>query len=241
MKRALRDLRCRRGMILAALWLSFLGQSSQIQAESGSAQTGGHPKSAWQWTLDERLTARFDPRAEEERLAKRRARSRGAFPGSPTPVLKHPVGHVIQGGETPELFLSFELFDALINRSFPPDGLHQNEWRRRYEERAAALGLGRDLWPRIEKAAAGLLERRRERYRRSREEPLQGEANLAKDSFDVEACRARAQAITAVRKELGQELFSRLLYEAVAPSLNIVSSPRPDLQIHLRFVEGGCR
>jgi hypothetical protein len=242
MERACRSRHGRSGVLISAFVLGLLGQGVQAQPVVEGAERQLRQKAVWQWTVGERLAARFDASAEEARAAQGEARSRDAFPGSPSPVVKLPVGHTVRGDETPELFLSFELCDALINRSFPPDGRQQSEWRRRYEEGAAALGLGRDIWPRIEKAAAAFLEGKREHYRLSIASPLHERVDrVVPDRIDMDSCRARAQAMAAVGSELGSEVFLRLLYEVVAPSLHMSYAYQQELSDHLRFLEGGCR
>lgn len=227
-----------RHRLLMALSATALWLAAQTQPVSGSGQDQTIQKPAWRWTTEERLAARFNEDTEKARVAHREARHREAFPGSPTPTAQQPVGHSVRGSETPELFLPFELFDVLINRSFPPDGLHQNEWRRRYEERAAALGLGSNLWARVEKAAAVLLERRREHYRRATASPTPKTEPVRE--LDISACQDRAEAMAAVRDELGEEAFLQLLYEVVAPSTHAVYAYKSNFSDHLLFQEGGC-
>jgi hypothetical protein len=55
----------------------------------------------------------------------------------------------VNGSTNPELFLPHELFDHLIHTCFPADGRGQTVSRRMVERRAAALGLGSDLWQRL--------------------------------------------------------------------------------------------
>jgi hypothetical protein len=108
------------------------------------------------------------------------------------------------------------------------------------ERRAAALGFGRDLWPRLEKVAAPLrkLETEQKRQGDSPSTPV----NIYKmDARSVHFCRVRAQVIAAAKAEFGEEAFLRLLYEALAPEVRLTYPIYPRMAEHLRFMEEGCR
>ncbi|HEX9944271.1 MAG TPA: hypothetical protein VGG03_19850 [Thermoanaerobaculia bacterium] len=239
--------RVRHAAVIAVLLLGA------VSASGAEVEQGGSRKPAWKWTIDERLAARFNPeaiaaRAAEQRDAEREARKKfrsgqsaraeeGAQGTEPEPVTD-----MIDGRKTPELFLPGELFDLLLNHVFPPEKGRADLQTSRsfFEERAAALGIGRDLWDRLEDAAAPYLrllhEDRRHRI---------AEANASKGEEDgIRICRARAQALEAAEAEFGEETFLRLLYKAVAPHTRKASLLPPDYQRHaekLRFEEGGCR
>ena len=153
----------------------------------------------------------------------------------------------IDGSKTPELLLPMELFGTLLSRGLSPEEDRERikTFRRKIEVRAAALGLGRDLWDRLEKAAAPYLRLVDEHWRRHL---LTGVKDYRSKDDGLRACRARAKAFEVARAELGEEAFLRLLYEAVAPEdqrVYVLGSWPPDYQRHaeeLRFqAEGGCR
>jgi len=210
----------------------------------------GVRKPAWKWTVEERLARRFDPQAIAARAREQAAEREAYYARHPElsedPLFKvddqgGPPTETIEGTKTPELFLTWELFLDLLNRSLLADGLSERGYRERIEERAAALGFGKDLWPRLEEAAAPFIELRR------KAEPLRLiQSGETTDGFKMDAegllwCRTRAQAITAAKAEFGEEAFLRLLYEAVAPNLNEAWIVVPGLAEHLRFLEGGCQ
>jgi len=247
--------------ILALLLLAGGVQASTAQigglpeAAPRAAAANGRPeasvrKPAWKWTVEERLAKLFDPEERAARVRDRVAEQkalRALRPPSHDPLFDvdeeaNPPADVIDGSKTPELFLPFELFTFLLDSGLPANG--QVEWARRgpIEERAAALGFGQDLWPRLEKATAPFLELRREAERLHISYP-DSLADFKKDSEAMRWCRTRARAIAAAKSEFGEEPFLRLLYEAVAPNTRAYFAPTqaPDLAEHLRYMEGGCQ
>jgi len=208
-------------------------------------------KPAWKWTVEERLAKRFDPEAKAARVRERAEEQktlRALRPPS-TDVLfevddeANPPADVIDGTKTPEIFLPYELFTYLLNDAFAPEA-EPMQWQRRglIEQRAAALGFGQDLWPRLEKAAAPFLELQREAERRHISHPS-SLAEYKKDSEALGWCHTRVRAMAAAKAEFGEEPFLRLLYEAVAPDTQAYFAPTqdPDLAEHLRYMEGGCQ
>lgn len=238
---------CRNPFLLASAAL-FLLSGGAVNAENGKSSDLRKP--AWEWTVDERLAKRLDPNAREARAAKQAAKDRAflsRFPeATDLPGIKAggaplQVTESIEGDETPELFLPFELFDHLLDMGLTSGaGL---ESRTIIENRAVALGFGRDLWERLERAAAPYLELQRQEERRARAQPSPSRpVNSPKiDDAAIHLCRSRAQALAAAKTEFGEEPFLRLLYLGVTPGLskgNIVKNGTAD---RLRFLEGGCR
>lgn len=241
-------------LLLPVLWLAVSGfqpgqpvkpQSSEMQVpEAGSKPVA---KPAWKWTLEERLAARFDSDALAAREAEHRAeqeRIRERF-GDPLEEelnkMKGPPATTvhIDGSKTPELFLPSELFTLLIVRGFSQGGNWDiQKSRGPIEKRAAALGFGRDLWVRLEKAAAPYLQLLRKTG------PLKGD-RVGYTKRDIRLCQLRSRALEAAKVEFGEESFLRLLYEAVAPNARpIYILDGPDYRKHaeqLRFMEEGCR
>lgn len=227
------------------------------QAHAGSARLPGAaaqpartpPLPAWQWTVEERLAKRYDPKAMAARAAEEAEKEKAFRERNPElaedPLFKtdypgRPPVENIDGAKTPELFLVWELFTFFLERDLPVNGSIHEYDRQRIEQRAAALGFGHDLWTRLEKATAPFNELRRE----ARLQPSRfGKSKLgfAMDPEDLLLCRVRAEAIDAAKAEFGEEAFLRLLYEAVAPEHAITGMLAPGLAEHLRFVEGGCK
>jgi hypothetical protein len=234
--------------------LAFLLLAGSLPAGAQSERSSRRP--AWKWTVEERLARRFDPEAMAARAREQAAEREAAnarFPeDADDPLFKvddlgGPPMEVVEGGKAPELFLGWELFSDLLDRGLPADGLVRPGARERIEARAAALGFGKDLWPRLEKAAAPFIELRRQAELRRQEERLRPlQAGKLMDGFKMDSeglrlCRTRAQALTAAKAEFGEEAFLRLLYEVVAPNLHIAGMLAPGLAEHLRFLEGGCQ
>jgi hypothetical protein len=154
----------------AMLWLaSTVAYSSPLESRG---VTPGKP--AWKWTVAERLARRFDPEAMKARAAEQ-DKTRAWFKHVPAddsdPFFstkdkgtEPPQRISIEGRKTPELFLTWELFTSLLSRAFPPGGEHAEQLTRPIEEWAAALGFGRDLWPRLAKVAAPLLKPNKNGY-----------------------------------------------------------------------------
>lgn len=228
---------------VAALAGVLLAAAAGAQSPEGGQpeKAQGKPvKPAWQWTLDERLAARFDPegmkrRADREaELAKKTAAQFGErfdiAPGQ----------HSIDGKSEPELFLPGELFNSLLSSAFHENALHQREMRTWIEERAAVLGFGSDLWRRLERVTAPYLRLRDERNLRALAAASRAEAHEDSAEERRAICRAHAQALAAAKAEFGEEALLRLLYEVKAPTMSVTNEGTEGMSDHLRYMEGGC-
>ena len=231
-----------------ALGLGIFNQGVRAQPpESANAPKSGKP--AWQWSLDERLAARFDPTAMKARQARRLAEQKSdeaarralGIPEDPLFDGFEPSTYSVEGKDDPELFLPSELFRHLLATCFPPEG--NSSSRRRIEQRAAALGFGSDLWSRLGKVAEPLLAYDRERHKLAMD-TLRSGAEVLEPEDRYLRCYLQADALSAAKMEFGEEAFFRLLYETVAPSLSISDSPNQsaaELAKDLRYLEEGCR
>lgn len=249
-------------LLLPALWLVTSAFESEKPAKLGAPEPRvpengqklpGNP--AWKWSLQERLAKRFDPEEMKARAAEQAAEQKALRKMMPRdesdPLWQIPEDSVpmmlVEGKKTPELFLTWELFNTLLDRALPLEGeKYVSLTRCPIEERAAALGFGRDLWPRLEKAAAPYLRLQAEDAARQLSSSGPAEGPGAKDGFQMDArairlCRARSQAIAAAKAEFSEEAFLRLLYEAVAPQVMVSDPVYPGMADRLRFIEGGCR
>ena len=229
-----------------------------IPALSAAAQPAGSPiksslsKPAWEWSVDERLAERFDRELRKARAEARAAKIKDFQKRFPAPaddlfeVKNQQNVDMIEGEKNPELFMTFELFDQLLEMGFPPHGMNQQESRRLIEERAAALGFGQDLWDRLERAAAPFLklQRREEELARKGLLPSRPADSAKMSPEDLHWCRERARAIAAAKAEFGEEPFLRLLYAGVTPGFSITYATHTvnlgDAD-RLRYVEGGCQ
>ena len=192
------------GALLALL--ACLVSSAPLQAGSGTAP--------YKWTVDQRLSVRFDPVDMEKRL---RAMDKAQAPERGTCV--------VDGARNPELLLPSELFPQLLKTGFNPDPDARKLYRSRIEPVAIELGIGPELWPTLKEVAAGILP----------------SASGKRPTWE-ELCRGHFEALTAARKAFGQKSFDRLLYEAVAPGLKIsLAGAGPELEKQLRDMEDGCQ
>lgn len=210
----------------------------------------GQSKPAWQWTAEERLAARFDPDEVTARAEKRDARNKAARESLPPewasdwPEDSKSSGTLrdeIRGRDTPELFMPIELFNALMESGFLVDREYQSAYRARIEHRAAALGFGKDFWSRLERVAASyLISQRRHEQLATQQRPLSAKAKAELEGVKDRSCKVRAQALSAAKKEFGEEAFLRLLYEVVAIPISISYDVDPQTADNLRMREGGC-
>ena len=201
----MRDSRTARYGALSAV-LAFLVASAPTQAGSGSA--------AYKWTVDQRLSVRFDPADMEKRL--------DAIDMVPRPERGTSV---VDGARNPELLLPTELFFQLLKIGFDPDPDARKLYRSRIDPVAIELGIGPELWPTLKELAAGLLP----------------SASGKRPTWE-EVCRGHFEALAASRKAFGQKAFDRLLYEAVAPRVKIsVLDTSGEAEKQLRDMEDGCR
>lgn len=179
-------------------------------------------KSPWKWTLEERLEARSLP--ENTKAGAEKELGQGLVQ--------------IRGREHPELLLPFEIFQTFLGSAFANDPDYRDGMREIYERKAAELGFGKDMWARLERSAAPFLTLNRQFEQLA----TQPEAKNAQDlqSQQARLCAARADALAAAQKEFGKEVFLRLLYEVVAPSVSLSYRADPGSAEQLRFVESGC-
>lgn len=227
------------GMALALVTCLAEG-STTAQTQNGS-EAGRNKRPAWQWTLDERLAARFEPEGMKARAAEAVAGRQKAAAQFGETVDAPGDQHSIDGRREPELFLPTELFRSFVNSAFPEDGEGQAYARRRFEPGAAALGFGSDFWIRLEKAAAPYLRVRDARYRRAMAALARSEEPENPADDDLAHCRTLAQSLAAAKAEFGAEALLRLLYQDVAPTLNITYNVDDETLGRLRSLEGGCK
>jgi hypothetical protein len=227
----------------------FLSGTQSTQATDGKIDKTTKP--AWQWTLEERLAKRFDPEAMRVRAAAYVAEldahrdKSGKLWGEddiPEWVRYRTDVAVLKGSISPELFLPRELFIYLLSSAFPAEGFDTSEYKGMIEDRAAALGFGRDLWTRLRKVAAPVLDLERKREKLARENPsaivMKGGTEM---DDDIVLCRAQAQALAQAEGEFGKEPFLRLLYQAVTPSLQTSDTLYEGTAEHQRYLERGCQ
>lgn len=216
------------------LWvvvLVLLGSS--LVPPSATAATVHLHKPAWQWTLDERLAARFDPAARAARQSAHRDALAGLQLGGPADM--------VDGKESPELYLPTELFNQLLNVAFLDLELLGPERRHAIEARAVPLGFKSDLWPRLEAAVSPYLKLRRTPYTLfGGQAALGGKGLLGQPSRELSLCHIQAEALASAKAELGERAFLRLLYEAVAPTTRLSYTINSISRAQAQFIEQGC-
>jgi hypothetical protein len=238
--------------VFSAALILLLIPAFAAAAQSAEGSTKGSPlKPAWSWSVDERLAKRFDPESMKARAEEQAARLKDFEKHFPALAQDQLAGELknqqnvdtIRGETHPELFLTLELFDQLLEMGFPSHGIGQQESRRLIEERAVALGFGQDLWDRLERAAAPFLklQRREELLARNGSLPSRPADGTKMSSKALHWCRERARAIAAAKAEFGEEPFLRLLYAGVAPGFSVTHVVNPGDADRLRYVEGGCQ
>lgn len=211
------SLRC---CIVLGLTLAALPSSSAAQS-----------KAAWDWTVDERLAARFDPAKIRERDEAYVAKYSAAHPELRS---EHDTAHTglryrIDGTRNPELFLPHELFDHLLRGVASEERMRSNV---RWESAAGLRGAGFDpdlFWPALESLSASYI-------------PWIGKRGGLSRHDAYERCHARYVALEAARQRFGATQFDRMLYTVVAPqSQFVVGTSFPNPAEDLRREATGCQ
>jgi hypothetical protein len=196
---------------------------------AGSVSAGGTAR-PWLYTDDERITRRFPAPA--------------ADPHSRTLSQIAGYSEAVDGRQRPELFLPYELFDALL-RGLEPDQKPGQHVRALVDGKLARFGYEpTTFWSTLRRVSAPYLNAKKESREKHHGSMMIAGANGSKILIPVsqEACSARAVALVAARQELGGQDFDRFLYSAVAPDLNVASSgSSAGRSEQLRFMANGCK
>lgn len=221
-----------------AVLCCFLISSLSLLADSPQGpslrEPNAHP--AGEWTLEERLAARFDPVKIQERetaylLDHPRDRSR-AYESEGK--MEHPdrymVSYRIDGRRNPELFLPHELFDILLS-GFVQDATLRERQRGFCRQAIRDFGFDDTLfWAHLYPLVGTYLTLK---YDRSK--------NVQPGRAD-EVCRARYDALQAAREFFGPDEFNRFLYVVIAPSAWSASTTNVrDPATRLLRAERGCQ
>jgi hypothetical protein len=201
-------------------------------------------KEPWQLTLDERIALRTNPQLARERAR----RERETQPPSKLSVDARAavIADSIDGKTHPELFLPHQVFDQLVKLAFLADVQTGEVVRKGFMPDVRRHGLPRDFWIRLEslstiyfadfRAVTDLLETGRQQHTMADRERVQNALTLK----HADACRSRAAAFAAARREFGRERFDRFLYEVIAVGMFSVTDRLPDPEV-LRRAEEGCQ
>jgi hypothetical protein len=205
----------------------------------GREPPGGKAKDAWEWTVEERLAARFDPVRAERRATRLQAEGVASAPEA--------LG-ALTGDAEPQLFLPGELFGSLLG------GLHADAdfaATSRAILRDRILEFGFDdvtFWQELEGAISShqRMAARHAALVKQFRDADEMERNTIREQTAVmgpDLCRSRIVALHAAREQFGGKDFDRFLYTVVAPVLSVSASDDPSLLSaeHLRYLEGGCQ
>lgn len=189
---------------------------------AGAPRERQEGRERWEWTVEERIAARFDPVRAAERPA------------------------VISGQEHPELFLPGELFNTLLG-GLESDAEFRATSRAILRDGIREFGFDdQAFWRDLESAIASHVRlASRHAALRNRidasEEGVTAELAAEMNRLGPDLCRSRAAALVAARRQFGAETFDRFLYTVVAPVLTITPDARTGTAEHVLFLEGGCQ
>lgn len=188
-------------------------------------------RAAWQWTLEERIALRSDPKAARERSRT------GAPRVAATSAAGLPHADVISGKTDPHLFMPTELFESVVTGAFLAEG-----WREVYAHDIVQAGLPKDFLETLGVITGAYLPLLREQHRLrssrlSAQERAVAIARLA--ALERELCPARQEALAAARARFGVAL-DRFLYGPVARSRTMYFDRISDAAA-LEAREKGCR
>lgn len=215
---------------------------SAFTVSFAATSTSPGSKPAWQWTIDERLTARNDPAAAAERV-----RSGKRLSPSMTEVnLPMPDAvDYLSGKDHPELFMPWELFDYMAGMAYADKPEVRSIFREAKTPLIEANGLPADFWTRLEGMATGYLSATRQirDLHKSTPRAVAVQQRIASQTAALQnlKCRDRAAAIVAARREFGSN-FDRFLYQAIAPSMTITIGPEGRISgAREHEIERGCQ
>lgn len=190
-------------------------------------------KAAWQWTLDERLSERFDSSSVKKRQAE--ATTPGGESKAFSPRLAASA-NVIEGRRHPELLLPVELFRQLVHVSFGTQGKGSARFREHFLKKGAEYGLEARHWEHLGALVQPYL-RSLEGLTDADTAGLGPARSQDKTRAGIASCRERAAALAEAREQFGPD-FDRFLYEVVAPLTTVAANQGA---AELRRIEGGCK
>jgi hypothetical protein len=182
-----------------------------------AASAQSPPYEPWNWTLEERIAARFDARARAMRVAASKARAM-SFPqmpaadssGASTPA----PSDVLDGRANPEVFFPTEVFEHFIWKAYT---LESPVWRQSMRDQSRDIlrtdAEWRDLDAIVAPYAASL--RRDIELVESEDRangPQRREIERERETLHESNCSLRRDAFRAARARFGKERFDRFLY-----------------------------
>ncbi|MEO8504387.1 MAG: hypothetical protein ABI609_10865 [Acidobacteriota bacterium] len=194
------------------------------------ASIGNAEKAPWDLSLEERAAART--RLFQEQTARH----------DKTDASLEPQAWLdISGAVTPEALSPVQLFNDLISR-FDPSHIPPAEIplsRLLVEQKAVALGFGKEFVPKLSRIAADLYQATGRAKALALALPAGVYDSPELTSASNTACRLSAEALQTALSTFGRERFLRFLYRGWAPQFN-VSTDDVDGRKML-WAEGGCQ
>lgn len=203
---------------------------------------GQSPKKPWMYTIEERIALRTDPRLARERVAaadRLQPRSESRDPAA------RPWVDDIDGKTHPELFLPNQVFGNLVEVAFVSNPRTREAVQRGFASEIARHGLPADFWQRLETISTVYISDSTAIWKilagmRRQEGAAHARSQAQLDLKNLDACRSRVDALAAARREFGQDLFDRFLYEVIAVGMFSVTDRLYDAEVLSRS-ERGCR
>jgi hypothetical protein len=197
-------------------------------------------KPSWDWSPEERISARLNPDQVRQRIESHRSRQKSGRAGAVVSAsVVDSATFVIDGAHHPALFMPWELMERLLNSTDPskPAGA---SLRQSYTDDLVAAGWSTaTFWSDFDEISMDYLAAREHGLR----QPLQRGSSgreAAMGGTHRRLCHTRAEALRLAREKFGREAFDRFLYEAVAPRV-VVYADEPMTASQLRYLEEGCR
>ena len=199
-------------------------------------------KPAWQWTVDERLAARFDEAARARRVDEYLAQRAVTGNRAPATAIANRPTDVIHGSKHPELLLPSEIFTSFTRAAYEEDDETAANVRAGAAPQLPSLGLPADFLSSWRSIAGVFITQQQEELRLKRAVYSGKSTNSARDKARLRQlgaleCRSRADAIRRLRTAFGAR-FNQFLYAVAAPNVFIVNKQATPEQ--LRAEEEGC-
>lgn len=202
-------------------------------------------KEPWEWTIEERLAARFDPEARKKRIDESLAKPSTLKVSPANLIAPNPPTDYVSGLHTPELLLPTEIFST-FSRAAYATGMDAGALHFREDALAKAveLGLPPDFLNVLETEMGEFI------LLQSLEHPLRERISLGDPDaeqllreikqLEADQCPVLADALSRLRKRYGK-LFDRFLYQAIAPGVShSIHNDGRDAKF-LQRQEEGCR
>jgi hypothetical protein len=191
-------------------------------------------RAPWEWTIEERLSARLDPMSIAERQDAAEGRHPTIRSQSVREVREGIQNYSVDGAVNPELLLPHELFQSLLT-GFVPDEQRQRRQRESLRRGIVAAGFDEELfWAQLRSAASEYIDS----YLYPPPTRIESTSRQDRDG----RCRAGFVALNTARQVFGANEFDRFLYDVVAPRTQVASTTSAaDPAAELRYVELGCQ